>query len=420
MKSKLMTALLSIVIAFTIWIYVVTVVSPESESSYFDIPVVFDGAAQLADRNLMITSGTDVTVDLKLQGNRTDLNKLDKTNITIVADLSKITTAGEHSVRFDTFFPSSAGVIEVLNKEPQYIIIQVAERVRKEVPVQIHYSGVLPDGFSADVQNAVLDHTTVTVQGPKDVVDQIQYASISVDLNGREENIVETIRHTLCGADGNPIEDVSSVTVNASDIRVTIRVYQLKELPLVIRVEDGGGLSASDVTITPNRTSIVVSGPKSALADLSEIELLVDLSLLTESQMLTYDITLPEGVTNVSGVSQVNVDVKVPEMTTRTITVSASQFIWTNVPENVNIGVLTELLRITVRGRENRLEEMTSENIVVYVDFSSAIPGTTDSYTCTVEVVDVNDVGAVGEYMVWAVVIAKSGASSTGVQWNRP
>ena len=168
MKSKLMTALLSIVIAFTIWIYVVTVVSPESESSYFDIPVVFDGAAQLADRNLMITSGTDVTVDLKLQGNRTDLNKLDKTNITIVADLSKITTAGEHSVRFDTFFPSSAGVIEVLNKEPQYIIIQVAERVRKEVPVQIHYSGVLPDGFSADVQNAVLDHTTVTVQGPKD------------------------------------------------------------------------------------------------------------------------------------------------------------------------------------------------------------------------------------------------------------
>ena len=231
---------------------------------------------------------------------------------------------------------------------------------------------------------------------------------------------METIRHTLCGADGNPIEDVSSVTVNASDIRVTIRVYQLKELPLVIRVEDGGGLSASDVTITPNRTSIVVSGPKSALADLSEIELLVDLSLLTESQMLTYDITLPEGVTNVSGVSQVNVDVKVPEMTTRTITVSASQFIWTNVPENVNIGVLTELLRITVRGRENRLEEMTSENIVVYVDFSSAIPGTTDSYTCTVEVVDVNDVGAVGEYMVWAVVIAKSGASSTGVQWNRP
>lgn len=411
MKSKLMTALLSIVIAFTLWIYVVTVVSPESEGSYFDIPVVFDGTAQLSDRNLMITSGTDVTVDLKLLGNRTDLNKLDKTNITIVADLSRITTAGEHNVRYDVFYPSSAGAIEVLNQDPQYITIQVAERIRKEVPVQVNYTGILPDGFSADVQNAVLDHTTVTVSGPREVVERIEYAAISVDVTDRTNTIVETIRHTLCGADGKPIEDVSSVTVNVSDIRVTVRVHQIKEIPLVIRVEEGGGLTASDVTITPNRTSIMVSGSKTALADLHEIELVVDLSLLTESQLLTFDITLPEGVTNISGVSQVNVDVKVPEMTTRTLKISSAQFRWINVPDDVNIGILTEVLRIQVRGRENRLEELTEENIIVYVDFSNAIAGVTDNYNCIIEITGVSDVGAVGEYTVWAVVVAKTNNS---------
>lgn len=419
MKSKLMTALLSVVIAFTLWIYVVTVVSPESEGSYFDIPVVFDGTAQLSDRNLMITGGTNVTVDLKLKGNRTDLNKLDKTNITIVADLSQITTAGEHSVRYDTFFPSSAGVIEVLNQEPQYITIQVAERVRKEVPVQVNYTGSLPDSFSADVQNAVLDHTTVTVQGPKDVVDRISYAAITVDLTDREDNIVETVRHTLCGADGNPIEDVSSVTVNASDIRITVRVYQIKEIPLVIRVEEGGGLLATDVTVTPNRNSIVVSGPKALLADLNEIELLVDLGVLTESQMLTFDITLPEGVTNVSGASQVNVDVNIPPMTTRTLSVGSDRFVWINVPENVDIAVLTELLHIQVRGRENRLNELTAENITVYIDFSDALIGGSNKYRCTVEISDVSDVGSVGEYMVWAIIAAKGDASEAGGLWNR-
>ena len=420
MKSKLMTALLSVVIAFTLWVYVVTVVCPESEGSYFDIPVVFDGTAQLSDRNLMITSGTDVTVDLKLQGNRTDLNKLDKTNITIVADLSKITTAGEHNVRFDTFFPSSAGVIEVLSQEPQYITIRVSERVRKEVPVQVNYTGVLPDGFSADVQNAVLDHTTVTVTGPKEVVDQIKYAMITVDLTGREENIVETVRHTLCGTDGNPIEDVSSVTVNASDIRVTVRVYQIKEIPLVIRVEEGGGLTAADVTITPNRTFIVVSGSKASLANLHEIELLVDLGVLTESQLLTYDVVLPEGVTNVSGISQVNVDVKVPQMTTKTIAVNSTRFQWINVPENVDIAVWTELLHVQVRGRENRLEELTAENITVYIDFSNALIAGTDSYSCIVEITGVDGVGAVGEYLVWAIIAPKSDVSEVNNLWNRP
>ena len=420
MKSKFMTALLSIVIAFTLWVYVVTVVSPESEGSYFDVPVVFDGTAQLADRNLMITSGTDVTVDLKLLGNRTDLNKLDKTNITIVADLSQITTAGEHNVGYSISYPSSAGAIEVLDQDPQYITIRVSERIRKEVPVRVNYTGTLPDSFSADVQNAVLDHTTVTVTGPKEVVDQIEYAAISVDLTGREDNLVETVRHTLCGADGNPIEDVSSVTVNASDIRVTVRVYQIKEIPIVIRVEEGGGLTIGDVTITPNRTSIVVSGPKTALADLHEIELLVDLGVLAESQLLTYDILLPEGVTNVSGVSQVNVDVKVPQMTTRTLAVTSSRFQWINVPENVDIAVLTELLHIQVRGRENRLEELTAENITVYIDFSNALIGGADSYSCIVEVTGVDDVGAVGEYLVWAIIALKSDVSEVGNLWNRP
>lgn len=420
MKSKLMTALLSIVIAFGLWLYVVTVVNPESENSYFDIPVVFDGAAQLADRDLMITSGTDVRVNLKLSGNRTDLNKLDKTNITIVADLSRITGPGEHNLRYDIFYPSSAGAIEVLNQDPQYITIQVSERIRKEVPVRVNYTGSLPDGFSADMQNAVLDHTTVTVQGPKEVVEQIEYAAISVDLTGQEENIVETVRHTLCGADGNPIEDVSSVTVSVSHIRVTVRVYQIKELPLHIRVEDGGGLTAADVTVTPNRTSIVVSGSKAALADLHEIELLVDLGVLTESQLLTFDITLPEGVTNVSGASQVNVDVQIPPMTTRTLAVTSARFVWINVPENVDIAVLTEMLHIQVRGRANRLEELTAENITVYVDFSNALIGGANSYNCSVEITGVSDVGAVGEYMVWALIATKSDAAQSGGLWNRP
>lgn len=420
MKNKFLTALLSVVIAFTVWIYVVTVVCPESEDSYFDIPVVFDGTAQLSDRNLMITSDTNVRVNLKLQGNRTDLNKLDKTNITIVADLSQITQAGEHNVRYSISYPSSAGAIEVLDQDPQYITIQVAERIRKEVPVRVNYTGTLPDGYSADVQNAVLDHTTVTVTGPKEVVEKIEYAAISVDVTGREDNIVETYRHTLCGADGAPVEDVSAVTVNVSDIRVTVRVYQLKEIPLVIRVQDGGGLTASDVTITPSRTAIVVSGPKATLEGLNEIELLVDLSVLTESQMLTFDITLPEGITNVSGISQVNVDVQVPEMTTRTITVSSDQFRMVNVPENVSIGILTELLRIQVRGRENRLNELTAENIVVYVDFSNAIIGGTDSYSCVIEVTGVSDVGAYGEYLVWAVVVSTASGGETETQWNRP
>ena len=406
MKSKILSILLSLAIAFGLWFYVITVEKPESEGSFYDIPVVFDGISQLDGRDLMITSGTDVTVDLRLEGTRTDLNKLDKTNITILADLSRITEPGEHNVKYSISYPSSAGTIEVLEQDPQYITVQVSNRVRKEVPVYITYTGTLPENFVADVQNAVLDHTTVTVSGPEEVMNNIEYAAITVDLTDRVDNIVESCRHTLCDKDGNPIEDVSSVTVNVSDIRLTVKVWQIKELPVVITVVDGGGLTAEDIIVTPNRTSILVSGSEAALRNLHQIELIIDLNQLTESQVLRFAITLPENVKNESGISEVEVNVQVPEITPKVITVSKARFVLINVPENMSVTPLTEALRITVRGRENKLQNLTEENFVVYIDFSEATPGP-NYYKCTIEIIGTDDVGVVSgenEYRVLAIV----------------
>ena len=98
-KSKIGAFLLSFAIAFGLWLYVITVVSPESEDTFHDIPVVLNGESILNDRGLMILSGKNQTVDLKLEGYRTDLASLNKANIILLADLSQITTAGDQFFR---------------------------------------------------------------------------------------------------------------------------------------------------------------------------------------------------------------------------------------------------------------------------------------------------------------------------------
>ena len=61
MKNKLMSAALSLLIAFGLWMYVITEVSPGSEWTYYDIPVKMEGETVLKERNLIITdmSSTD-------------------------------------------------------------------------------------------------------------------------------------------------------------------------------------------------------------------------------------------------------------------------------------------------------------------------------------------------------------------------
>ena len=71
MKNKILSILLAAVIAFGMWLYVITVEQPESEETYYDIPVVLQNETILAERGLMIVSERP-TVTLQLSSTRTN------------------------------------------------------------------------------------------------------------------------------------------------------------------------------------------------------------------------------------------------------------------------------------------------------------------------------------------------------------
>ena len=80
MKSKFWHFLLSLAIAFGLWVYVINVVNPESEEIFYNVPVVLNNETVLNENGLMVLSKDAPTVTLKLKGNRSDLNNLKKVN----------------------------------------------------------------------------------------------------------------------------------------------------------------------------------------------------------------------------------------------------------------------------------------------------------------------------------------------------
>ena len=84
MKNKLTSFLLSVVVAFGLWLYVTTTVSQEATLTIYNIPVVMEGESILSERNLMITAESSQDVDLTLSGKRSDLIKVNSNNITLI------------------------------------------------------------------------------------------------------------------------------------------------------------------------------------------------------------------------------------------------------------------------------------------------------------------------------------------------
>ena len=118
-NNKLWSALLSLAIAFGMWLYVITTVSPGFSGPVSDIPVVFEGEYTLNERGLMITEGLNATVDLTISGNRSDVIKVDRNNITVKVDLTKIDSPGIKKLDYQIIYPGDVPN-DALNEESRY------------------------------------------------------------------------------------------------------------------------------------------------------------------------------------------------------------------------------------------------------------------------------------------------------------
>jgi len=377
LENKVVRVLLSVCIAFGLWLYVITAVSTEYDLTIPNVPVVFQGEALLADRGLMVTAKESPKVTLQLYGKRSDLSKLDSSNLSVIVDLSKIGEVGTHNLNTSNIsYP--VGIrqdsITVLNRTPSTITLTVENKISKEIPVNIGYIGNVPEDLIADKDNAVLDYSMVSITGPESVIDQITQARIEVDLENHNVSFSESYRFTLCDKDGNPV-DAALVETNVAQVNLTLYIQRIKEIPLRVEVVAGGGATENTSVIELSHQTIKVSGSESVLDQFDELTVgTLDLGMIPDTTNLTFPVVLPAGVTNISAVSEVQVTVRFPALATKSFTVTDITAI--NVPEGTVAEILTQTLQVTIRGPRDLMSTMTEENISVLVDFTDAQPGT--------------------------------------------
>jgi len=404
-QNKFTSFLLALVIAFGLWVYVITSVSPGSESTFYNIPVAMEGEALLQERGLMITNVSTTSVSLTLSGTRKDLAKVNSGNITLKVDLSKVYEPGNHSLGYTPSYPgdvaSNAFVEE--SRYPESIVFTVEERRNKEVPVEIQWIGKTPEGFMTDKENRLLDYPMVTVMGPASVADRIEKAVIEVDLTDRRESVSESFRYTLCDGEGNPV-DAALITTNVQEVRLDVKIQAFKDLKLVYNVVEGGGARTENARVTLSVESIRVSGGDVVLQNLGD-ELVVgtiNLAEIPRNTVITYPIHLPEGVTNLSGVTETEATVTFSGLLTRSFTLEDFHVI--NVPEGMEAEIVTKELTVEIRGMTAAIQKLTEKDIRATVDFTGAEAGSTESYKVSITFGDNTNVGAVQSYTVYATV----------------
>lgn len=370
MKHKIRTLLLSLVISFGLWLYVVTVISPEYEVTVYNVPVELVGTGTLDVKGLMVTSDTrGLKVDLTLQGDRSDLKKFNNSNVTAIVDLAQITHAGEHQLECSVSFQS--GTADVVGKNPSTISVTVADKQTKTVPIEVTYIGSVPDGYEADRQDVEMNHTTVTVSGPKRTLDRIASAGIVVDLTGRMTSFAEDYPVTLCGIDGRPIADDSFVTINLEQIRAVVQVYKVKVVPVQFVLDfTNSGLQEHMVTVYPQLESVTLIGDTEDLDNVGPaLTFTISLSNYAQATTDVFEPVLPDGV---QCKERILAHIQMPEMARRVI--SVSNFDLTNLPEGMEVS-LVKSATVEIWGPREIVEQLSADAVRGVLDCTAISAG---------------------------------------------
>ena len=378
-NKKILSMLLAVVISLGIWLYVVLVENPEKTATLYNIPVTFSGEDVLREDYDLIIGSTNVEsgVTLDFRGRLSELNKLrdDKSELEVVIDVSRLRTASEQSFTYDLSditLPASVSSqnLSLIGRDPNKIIVTLAQLARRTIEVRVSADIKAAEGYLAD--RATQDYSEIVIEGPQDLVNQVDYALVTLSRENVDQTITSSLPYTLIDYDSNVI-DSTEISSDVTEIQVTVPVSMFKDVPLELPTIDGGGVTRDDCVILVEPETIQISGDASILETIPSIRLSsVDLgSMESNSLTTTRAITLPEGCSNVSGVQEAKVTIQIKNKAIRQMQIPSTNFQFINVPEGLIPESRTTMLQLSIRANESDIDEITEDNIRVIADFSS-------------------------------------------------
>lgn len=401
-KNKGRTTLriiLSVLAAIAVWLYVDIGQATTVKTTIRDIPVEFSGEnGALADNGLMLLDGYDTTVDLRIEGPRSELWKLSRDAIRIVADTSGITDTGLQSLTYQIIYPDSVSGsnLKVDWRSAYTVTVTVGDLYTKEVPVYCDVTGSVASGYLTE--DTQLDPVKLVLRGQRDDLLNVSYAKVELDVSGANKTVVQGIAYTLYDYNDIPVEN-GNIRADTKMIQVTLPVKTTKSVPLRLLFEEAPGSTKAQMNCTIVPANVTLKGDRDTLESIDAIVLdTIYLQDLQPYQTLSYPITVPDGTSLTGDTTEAVVTIVMNGVSERTLTVT--DFTFENLSESFHAMAVTEQLRITLRGLTEEIESLSAEDLTVRADLSNVNAGGNYTIPVTVTVNGYENVGAKGSYQI--------------------
>lgn len=376
--KNLTSMILSLLLAFVIWISAVTSANPNVEAE-FSIPL----EVRQQSSDIAIVDPLPQTIDLKILAPESIIQSLEEDNpLVAYINLTDI-AAGTYRFPVQVQIPDQLNPIRVLEQNPEKLELKVSNLISKMLPVSIQVEGEPAIGYQTS--GLSWDGSSVTVTGQDSKVQEVAVVVGILDISDSTGSISRSITLEARNTAGEIVEGVmlqpETVLVNQS-----------------ISLQGGYRNLAVNVTtqgvVEPGyRFTSITPAPPTVMVFSEDPQLVEGLPGYVNTKPLNLngvdgyletilELDLPEGVT-VVGDPTVLIQVNVTALETSMVITREIEVI--GLLPGLNAQVSPSQVSVRVSGPVPVLENLTLRDIRVVVDLTSLEAGT-HTLTPTVEI----------------------------------
>lgn len=375
--NNLRLKILSVFLAFLIWLTVVNLSNPEVEGKR-EVPLEIENEQVLTDagRTYEISGKNTVTVYFDVRTR--DEYKIRSSDFRAYVDLAELyDVTGSVQVKVEVL--NNKELISVAEAKPGVVRVLTEDLQTKIFDLTVETSGKAADGYA--VNGISLTPSSITVQGPVSKVGLISYAGIEIDLAEATEDVSGTTQPVFYDANGNALVISDRIEVNTAEVQYLVGVNKVKELPLDFEVTGTVAPGYRYTGVECATRTISVTGLKSNLASLTKVTVPaseLNINGATADKLVTVDIRnfLPEGVELAGSVSpEIQILLKVEKLVSMEVGISSRDIELVNAAEEYNYRFLPARINVTVQGLEEDLAVLDGADLNAYVDLSGLTAG---------------------------------------------
>lgn len=369
--------ILAALFAFILWVVVINVDEPVRT-------VPYTASVKTENEDYITSNGKyfelldgNNTVTFNVSAKRTYQEKLTNADFSAVADMEKIEyvdDSGIYRVPVTVSCSKFSSNQVTISSKQLYIEVAMEDRGTVQKRITATTTGNVADGCAVG-EVAIVTTNLLKISGPSSVTSRIDTVEATINVEGMNSDITDTVVPVLYDAEKNVI-DTTKLKMSLNTVTVSAQILKTKDVPIEFATtgETAKDYMVKGIEYAPN--TVRIKGEAAALNTVNKVTVpaeVLDVTGAVEDIATTVDISsyLPSGISLVlASDAKIEVKVKIEQLVKKSFEVPVTALTVENLPENEKLNFLLDSLTVEIAGAESDMKKLSAEDIKGTIDVS--------------------------------------------------